>query len=301
MFTLTDFPNVKFINFESEDKVNQFVYGDGTNPPKPLYKYAKWEFAKKSLQGRYLWMSNPSKWIDPFEDYFFKADYIDANGNHYLFPFLNNVFCNCFTPDHNSEAHWITYSQKEIGVSLRINVPELLERLNNFGLANPEYKIYIGKVSYIKLSQIQSQNINNIPLYEDRIGPPMTRNINDPDFCANLLLLKRNSFKHDNEIRLIFIKTDDMFSSALDGIKFEYNYDNSGSKIKYHNDKLISRVFTSPFHDTTVRDGIRFELEKPKYGIRKYPVKRSSGIVSQYSRIQRSRLYDKVEPRKIII
>ena len=301
MFTLTDFPNVKFINFESEDKVNQFVYGDGTNPPIPLYKYAKWEFAKKSLEGRYLWMSYPCKWDDPFEKYFFKADYIDAKGNPNPFPFLNNVFCNCFTPDHNSEAHWITYSQKKIGVSLRIKVPELVERLNNFGKANPEYKIYIGKVSYLKLSQIQTNDIRTIHLYEDRITP-VNRNIYDPDFCANLLLLKRNSFKHDNEIRVIFIRTDDKFDSERDGTPFYYDYDKKGSKIiSYANEQLISRVFTSPFHNEVERDRIRKELEKQKYGITKYQVKRSSGIVLYYSRIQRSRLYDKIKPQRIKI
>lgn len=302
MFTLTEFPNVKFLNFKDKDEVNLFVNGDGINSPQTLYKYMQWNYAKRSLLNRYLWMSNPSKWPDPFEDYFFKAHYIDSKGNNHPFLFLNNVFCNCLTPDNNSEAHWITYAQKKMGVCLRINVKELIEKLNNFRIANPEYEIYIGKVSYLKLSQIQSKYIKDIPLFEDTIGHAPVRDINNPDFCANLLLLKRNSFRHDNEIRLIFIRTDHMFSSEQEGMFFYYNYDNTGATIKlYPNDQLISRVFTSPFHDEVARDRIRKELEKKKYGIRKYQVKKSSGIVSHYSRIQRSRLYDKIKPRKIYL
>lgn len=301
MFTLTKFPNVKFLNFKDIIEVNKFVYGDGTNPPEALYKYAKWEYAKKSLQGRYLWMTNPSEWDDPFEKYFFEADYIDSAGKHHPFPFLNNVFCNCFTPDHNSEAHWITYSKTEIGVSLRIKVPELVERLNNFGKANPKYKIYIGKVSYLKLSQIQTNDIRTIHLYEDRIGSPVKRDITDPDFCANLLLLKRNSFKHDNEIRLILIRDKDKFSSKKEGIEFFYDLDGNGVRIKkYPNDKLIYRVYTSPFHDTVVHNGIRIELEKRKYGINKYPANRLGKRID-YTRILRSRLYDKVKSQIINI
>ncbi|HAE23839.1 MAG TPA: hypothetical protein DCG33_00730 [Prevotellaceae bacterium] len=302
MFTLKDYPNVIFLNFRDKNEVKKFVYGDGTHNPEPLYKYAQWNYAKKSLAERYLWMSNPSKWNDPFEDYFLKAQYIDTKGIVYDFPFKNNVFCNCLTPDHNSEAHWIAYAKKKEGVSLRIYIKELVERLNNFGLAHPEYKIYIGRVSYLNNSQIQSKKIIDIPLLEESLGHTVIRDINKPDFCANLLLLKRNSFKHDNEIRLIFIRHDSMFIDELDGMKFQYNYDDKGIIWKnYDNEKLISRVFTSPFYSMVIRDKIRHELEKKKYGFNRYDVLKKSGNVSKYSRIQRSRLYDKIKPHKIYI
>ena len=85
-----------------------------------------------------------------------------------------------------------------------------------------------------------------------------------------------------------------------DGVKFHYNFNNNGQQTNFNNDNLFSRVYTSPFHAINIRDEIREELEKKKYGFNKYPVKRGSKEVP-YSRIQRSRLYDKVAPHMILI
>ena len=293
MITFRNFPNVKFLNFKDVNEIDMFLNGK-----KDLFKYSLWNNAKKSLNKRYLWMSYPSKWKDPFEDYYLTAKYEDAKGNRYDFPFINNVFCNCLTPDQSSEAHWISYSKKNgrivKGVCLRIIVKELVERLNNFGKTHPEYNIYIGKVSYLKLNEIQSRNINNIPLLSSIVN----RDINDPDFCANLLLLKRNSFKHDNEIRIIFVRVKDKIKSPLDGVEFIYNYDKSGNIIKYQNDKLFSYIYVSPFNTQHEYESIRRELEKKNYCINKKTYKRL-GKKSQRSRIQRSQLYNKLNPHII--
>ncbi len=300
MIKLAEYPRVQFLNFEDENDVKKFIDGDGINEPNPLYKYVPWTFAKKSLTDRYLWMSNPSVWNDPFEDYFLAAKYVDSTGNSMDFPFKHKVFCNCLTFDHNSESHWITYSKRKIGVSLRINVKELINQLNSFGQANQNLRIFVGKVIYLKQSEIQKERLKDIPLFEDAKGRHVNRDINNPELCANLLLLKRRSFNHDNEVRLIIIQD----KEELDGIKFQYNYDNYGHPIpNYPNEKLVNRVFTSPFpfHGVKVRDRIRKELEKKKYGLSPYSVNRKTGKVVLYSRIQRSRLYDKVKSQKIYL
>ena len=248
------------------------------------------------MADRYLWMSNPSVWEDPFEKYFLNAQYEDSAGNLMSFPFKNKVFCNCLTPDHNSEAHWITYAKKNVGVSLRINVQELIERLDCFGIAHSDYRIYIGKVSYRKQSEIQVKSIHKIPLLDSEVK----RDIEDADFCANLMLLKRKAFKHDNEVRLILIQ--DNTNEESKGVEFSYNYDSTGSVIKdYPNENLISRVFTSPFYGVEKRDSIQKELEKKKYGFSRYPVNLNSGKTTYFkSRIQRSRLYDSVKSKILL-
>ena len=296
MITLKEYPNVKFLNYKDENEVKKFVFGDGVNPAEPLYKYSTWKNAKQSMADRYLWMSNPSVWEDPFEKYFLNAQYEDSAGNLMSFPFKNKVFCNCLTPDHNSEAHWITYAKKNVGVSLRINVQELIERLDCFGIAHSDYRIYIGKVSYRKQSEIQVKSIHKIPLLDSEVK----RDIEDADFCANLMLLKRKAFKHDNEVRLILIQ--DNTNEESKGVEFSYNYDSTGSVIKdYPNENLISRVFTSPFYGVEKRDSIQKELEKKKYGFSRYPVNLNSGKTTYFkSRIQRSRLYDSVKSKILL-
>lgn len=296
MIRLPEYPNVNFLNFEDENEVKKFMDGDGVNDADPLYKYAPWKFAKQSLTDRYLWMSNPSVWNDPFEDYFLAAKYVDTHGTEIDFPYKNKVFCNCLTPDNNSEAHWITYAKKQVGVCLRINVKELVERLNGFGRANPNLGIYLGKVTYLKQSEIQAKRIQDIPLYEDTKGRTVVRDINNPDFCANLLLLKRKAFKHDNEVRLIIVQENE----EPKGMRFQYDYDASGFTIpNYLNEKLFDLVFTSPFHGEDKRDSIRKELEKKKYGFNRITIHYASGKTGLRSRIQRSRLYDRVKSKKI--
>ena len=298
MIKLPEYPKVTFLNFVDEIELKKFIEGNGSKNSSYLYKYALWGNAKKSLTDRYLWMSNPCVWNDPFENYFLAAQYVDSAGSLIDFPFKNRVFCNCLTPDNNSEAHWITYAKKYVGVCLRINVKELLESLNGFGHAHPNLSIYMGKVSYLKQSDIKAEKVQDIPLYEDTKGRPVVRDINDTDFCANLLLLKRKAFKHDNEIRLIIIQKQE----ELNGIKFQYNFDPNGIQIpKYLNEKLFERVITSPFYGVEKRDSIRKELEKKKYGMNRYMIRQKTGREILYSRIQRSQLYDKVKSHKIYL
>jgi len=114
MIKLDDFPQVKFFNFKNEEEVNKFLYGEEAKEPQPLYKYAQWKNAKRSLKEIYLWMSNPNKWNDSFEGFFLNAEYIHAQGNKCAFPYLNIVICNCLTPDNNSEAHWTTYAMQDV-------------------------------------------------------------------------------------------------------------------------------------------------------------------------------------------
>lgn len=300
MITLKEYPEVHFLNFEDEGDVRMFVEGDGAKAAEPLYKYSLWKNAQKLLDKRYLWMSYPTVWKDPFESYFIDAKYVDSSNNSIVFPFKNKIFCNCLTPDHNSEAHWNTYAKDEPGVSLRINVKELVNQLNNFGKANPHYKIYLGKVSYLKESAIKVKSIFDIPLLEDDKGRIVNRDINDPEFCANLFLLKRRSFKHDNEVRLIIIHEDN--EDELKGIEFNYNWDSLGMQDNnYANEKLFARVFTSPYYDKKNRDKIRNELEGKKYGFNKYTVYKKGGIKANYSRIQQSLLFRYVKPKDIML
>ena len=305
MIKLEEFEYVNFLNFVDEKDVRKFVFGEAETPAEPIYKYTLWKNAKASLKDRYFWMSNPSVWEDPFEKYFLNAQYEDSAGNLMGFPFKNKVFCNCLTPDHNSEAHWITYAKKRLGVSLRIDVKELVDKLNLFGKANHNnYKVYLGKVSYLKQSQIQANSILDIPLYEDSKGRLVTRDIGNPDFCANLMLLKRNSFKHDNEVRLIIIQKNenDNINEEVKGKRFQYNYDSASMLGVYDNDKLISRVYTSPFFGLDKRDSVRKELEKKKYGFNLYPsYYKNTGKTVYKSRVLRSQLYSSIGSKKILL
>ena len=107
------------------------------------------EYALESLQNKYLWLANPTRWEDPFEKRFVTAKYIDDAGKEKNFSWLGRVFCICFTQTPRSEAYWSVYSRKEIGIQLRINRSELLKELEVFSKDNENFKVYIGNATKV--------------------------------------------------------------------------------------------------------------------------------------------------------
>lgn len=191
---------------------------------KPLHKHMSLENALSTLNDQKLWFANPTIWKDPFESRFIQADY-DNGGTLMRFPWEGRVYCACFTETAASEAYWFPYSQSQMGIEFKINRSELFNQLE---LLNG-YDIYIGKVEYMKTSSIKG-SISSIPFqapYPD---------VGSNEFWARLLLLKRNAFKYEDEVRVILVK------NSNDG-----NHPKGKSvKFKCENTTLIESVVLDP-------------------------------------------------------
>ena len=175
-----------FLNISEEDfKKNK----------KPLHKHMSLESALNTLNNSVMWFASPTTWKDPFESRFVDAKY-KHNGKLKSFPLKDKVFCACYTETAASEAYWTPYSQQQVGVEFVINRNELLKQLESH--AN-RYDIYIGKVEYMKTASIKR------PLSMIPFSVPHPR-VWTKEWCARLLLLKRNAYKYEDEMRIMIIK-----------------------------------------------------------------------------------------------
>lgn len=227
---------IKFLNIDEDVFLSK----------KKLYKHMSLENALTTLNNHTLWFANPTIWKDPFESRFVTANY-QENGKKIEFPWIDRVFCACFTETAASEAFWTPYSQQQIGVEFRVNRKELLKVLKSYA---DQYDIYIGKVEYMLTSQIKGA-LNAIP-FSKPIPGKKTK-----EWWARLLLLKRNAYKYEDEIRIIIVKRDKTLEK---GIQLQYNCPDTSliesivldPTIGVHTENLLKDIFANKYAFTPI-------------------------------------------------
>lgn len=203
------------------------IHTIGELPNGPFfYKYIDLETFLISLKANTLRFNEPSKWPDKYESRFYNAEYSPIGVAPSDTPFL---YACCLTYSRESEAAWKVYSYQKTGlgahcVELRIKRTlfreRLVKKLNN-------YRVFLGLVNYKDSSFI---NTIHAP-YIIKDGNTIPTEHYDEYFkyfslysYLNLLLLKREAFNHEKEIRFFIIPNDA----------------NNREKSHYVNDKLVS-------------------------------------------------------------
>lgn len=147
----------------------------------------------------------PSFWDDQYEGKFYNAIYDDCNIDATRAPFL---YACCFSSKRENEAAWILYSHNKTGLASRcVEFTLSRSRLREQLVKNlKNCTIYIGSVNYRRKSYIDSVNL-------PKIGDSKKNNevyLNYfKDFSIeryiNLLLLKRSTFEHEQEVRIFVV------------------------------------------------------------------------------------------------
>ena len=258
---ITQRNKITYINFTKEElnKINNSF----------LVKYMPLSKAIQSLEEHYLWFAAPEKWSDPFEKRFitnvWEPNNIYKTQGH---PWKNRTYCLCMTNTTISEAHWIVYSRQEIGISFKIKFGELIKILEQKVKEN-EYDIYIGRVNYKPEKKIL-QPLPKMDFMQSSLG--------EKDFLAELLFLKRNAFKYENEVRIILVrKEDDEIAKNLHKV--------GGLKIEFKDVQPIERVTIDPRVDTFTEEILRGWLTCVK---EKYRVKYNTCPEMRFSTIYRN-------------
>lgn len=214
---------------------------------KLLFKYMPLEFALGTIKDKYLWLCNPVIWKDPFEKRFIEAKY-QINGKEVDFPLKGQLFCSCMTQTPTSEAHWNNYSSGQIGISLKLKRRQLLQILNE---NISDFDIYIGKVDYIKTSELKKKisEIENIKtIHPLKLGNRFLQ--------IKLLLLKRIAFQYEDEIRVLAVKK---HKTKENGLKMPYTMQPSD---------LIDTITIDPNIGRNVEDVLK-SLFKKEYSFKK--------------------------------
>jgi hypothetical protein len=181
-------------------------------PDGPIYRIFPLWFFEETLRVRNLALLPPDSWDDPFEVFPSEVAMLDENGKqHMLGQYLSPVFAQCWSRTRESDTLLRAYSRvakdmhhkrntipREEGVRVRSTPRRLLEAVKNWAAERPGISCFIGAVKYK----------SNEAIY-DHVGHTIVRHgpsaVGRGQLRAELLLLKREMFSHEAEIRLVCV------------------------------------------------------------------------------------------------
>lgn len=177
------------------------------------YKYMSLETALLCLENNTIRFSEPTSWPDKYEGHFYKAKIKGAVNSPMNPPLLG---C-CFTYKQDNEAAWKLYSYDKGGlnsicVEFKLDRNKLREQLYNslFALSSPNnsFCLYEGYVNYWDQQKIDDLHKKTIKKNHKRV----TNEYHKAFFHTftlekylNLMLLKRNAFLHEQEVRFLLV------------------------------------------------------------------------------------------------
>ncbi len=173
-----------------------------------FWKYLDLESALLCLRNGNIRFVEPTRWEDKYEGRFYNADYTLVCSDSNAYPFL---YACCMSYKPHNEAAWKVYSYGKTGlgahcVQFKVNRSRLrLELIKN---AEDLACIAEGNVIYCNEEIINRLHEKEIVTTKGKVQNINYNNIfNSFDFgkYINLLLLKRDYFKHENETRIFLI------------------------------------------------------------------------------------------------
>lgn len=137
----------------------------------------------------------PKKWEDPFENFILKCRIQLPDGRHATFDFQNQFFGQCWTLQSASDAMWRIYSPDSNAVRIRSTIRKVAESLWAYSGIWAPHEVFVGKVQYLSDKKLEKFAKS---IFHSEDGFLSMR------MFAKTLLVKRNAFKHEREVRLIF-------------------------------------------------------------------------------------------------
>lgn len=162
---------------------------------KTIYKYIPIKTALLCLQNNTLRFSIPTKWVDPFEKYFYTANYSNVMSNP---KFDTRLYACCLTQNSDCEAAWKMYTNdtdKNPCVQFKI-YPGQFRKFAEKVVREKGADLYEGMVNYeLNDSEIlhlyQKGNKNYSVFFADF----------SLEKYFNLMLLKRPFYEYEDEVR----------------------------------------------------------------------------------------------------
>ena len=162
-----------------------------------LFKYMPYNNVRRFLKDSDLnmWMAAPSLWEDPYEKLFINAQY-GTRKKHDDYLYKDQVYCTCFTNNASSEAQWKNYVKSGLAICFTVSRSDLITALEKYASQNLDCKIFIGKVEYKTTDKIKKHSLALL------LGANYN---NRPNYLVELLFLKRNAFKFEDETRIVIV------------------------------------------------------------------------------------------------
>lgn len=166
----------------------------------------------------------PELWEDTFENFVLKSKLRTKDNKVIQYNVHDKLYGQCWTLEKSSDAMWQIHSKDKSSIRIRTTIGDLFNSLNEASIETPKCLYSIGKVEYIKEDEL----VNKAKGTFENNGNVRFGNL------FRSLLIKREAFRHENEIRLMFLNwSEDVFGKKI------YRY-----SIEPHN--LISQMVIDP-------------------------------------------------------
>ena len=155
-----------------------------------IYHFLPWPHARAILENKRLRLSPIRSWDDPYEkwwcDHLFRLDNLSTT----------NAYGTCWTSNSFAEPSWrmAAFGRSDPIVRIRCNKRALLKAARN-SANRTSGEFYIGRIRYCETKRIIILANRKFLMLQD----------SPTQFAASMLLHKRNAFKFENEVRLLWL------------------------------------------------------------------------------------------------
>lgn len=185
---------------------------------RPIYRIFPLWFFEQALRTRSIALVQPSKWPDPYEDVCSNIMMRDgrnpAAGQRQLHDFLMPAYAQCWSFESNSDILLRAYSRVALhpfllrnmepaneGVRVETTPRKLIHAVNTHALTQRGVQFYLGGVLYLPGDEVSQRIVN-------ALGAIGATEMGRGDHRADMLFLKRDYFRHEDEVRLLAIFAD---------------------------------------------------------------------------------------------
>lgn len=179
----------------------------------PIYRiFSRARFLELMREGKNT-LVRPRMWDDPFENCFLNCTAVTDKGEDVSLEIIRDKwYGQCWTTEKDTDSMWRIYSQNKDGIRVRTTPRKIFSPLwGKSPLSWREKMCFMGMVNYSAREDIES-------FLEGSVVEHLVRNEKK---MAKTLLLKRNEFRHEQEMRILYY---DVNSRNQDSI-FQYEID----------------------------------------------------------------------------
>lgn len=189
----------------------------------------------------------PCLWDDPYENFLFNSAMIKPDGTEYKSILRDRAYGQCWTLNIESDAMWRIYAPEKNGVKIAITIRKLFQSFYKSIPNYPGMSCFIGKVDYHPKNKLKSL-IYDVKENGITKGGSLSQ--------AKSLLIKRNAFKHEEEVRLIYLDPRNQSFGNL----FRYTFDPLHLIEKITFDPRMSKSLYRVYKNHILGLGFRGEL-----------------------------------------
>jgi hypothetical protein len=189
----------------------------GVPPNIPIYRILPLRRLEELLRERKITLARPTDWEDPWEVIPNRVQIVVRDTKPYrqvpLAKYVPPTFAQCWSATKESDGLWRAYSRVELSPDDRRNIcpdaegvriqssPDILLNLVSSKYPNLSESCFIGSVRYLPRTEIQRE-------VAQRVREHYCEAFSTPRAMADILLLKRQEFEHEREVRLIVVSQD---------------------------------------------------------------------------------------------